>query len=110
MKYLITESQIDKVIFRYLNNQDFIQIKKNNRIYFVNSEGDKYAQIRYDKSDGLCYISIDLIEETSSFFSLQPYDSEQVIGRWVEDTLQMKVTYTPIKKYVSGGALRIPLN
>ncbi len=60
MKYLITESQFDKVIFRYLNNQDFIQIKKNNRIYFVNSEGDKYAQIRYDKSDGLCYISIDL--------------------------------------------------
>jgi len=47
MKYLITESQLDKVIFRYLNNQNFIQIERNNIIYFVNSEGDKYGQIRY---------------------------------------------------------------
>ena len=93
MKYLITESQLDKAIFRYLNNQDFIQIKKRNYIFFVNSEGDKYGQIRYDE-DEWCYISIDLIEEISSFFSLQPYDSEQVIGRWVENTLQMKVTET----------------
>ena len=110
MKYLITESQLDKVIFKYLNNQDFIQIVKGNRIYFVNSENDQYAQIRYDKVNGWCYIKESLIKEISSFFSLQESNSKQVISRWVEDTLQMKVTYTPIKKYVSGGALRIPLN
>ena len=28
MKYLITESQFDKVIFKYLDNQDFIKIEK----------------------------------------------------------------------------------
>lgn len=100
MKYLITESQFDKVIFRYLDNQDFIQIEKGSNIFFVNSENDKYAQIRYATSDGWCYISIDLIEEISSFFSLQTYDSEQVIGRWVENTLQMKVTET---RYAFGG-------
>ena len=94
MKYLITESQFDKVIFRYLNNQDFIQIDKGNRIYFVNSEGDEYAQIRYDKEDGWCFIEYDLITEISSLFSLQRYDSQEVIGRWVENTLQMKVTNT----------------
>ena len=110
MKYLITESQIDKVIFKYLNNQDFIQIVKGNRIYFVNSENDQYAQIRYDKVNGWCYIKESLIKEISSFFCLQESNSKQVISRWVEDTLQMKVTYTPIKKYVSGGALRIPSN
>ena len=110
MKYLITESQFDKVIFRYLNNQDLIQIVKGNRIYFVNSENDQYAQIRYDKVNGWCYIKESLIKEISSFFSLQESNSKQVISRWVEDTLQMKVTYTPIKKYVSGGALRIPSN
>ena len=91
MKYLITESQIDKVIFKYLDNQDFIQIKKGDRIYFVNSEGDEYAQIRYDKSDELCYIKHNLVNEISSFFSLEVSDSEQTIGRWVENTLQMKV-------------------
>ena len=86
MKYLITESQLDRVIFRYLDNQDFIQIEKNNSIYFVNSENDEYAQIRYDKSDGWCGITYELIEKISSFFSLDEYDSEEVIGRWVENT------------------------
>ena len=94
MKYLITESQFDKAIFKYLDNQDFIQIEKANRIYFVNSEGDEFAQIRYDKSDGWCGVNYDLIKEISSFFSLQPSDSKEVIGMWVENTLQMKVTDT----------------
>ena len=94
MKYLITESQFDKVIFKYLDNQDFIQIEKDDRIYFVNSENDEYSQIRFDKEDGWCFIYYKLIEEISAFFSLQESDSEQVIGRWVENTLQMRVTNT----------------
>ena len=94
MKYLITESQIDKVIFKYLDNQDFIQIKKGDKIYFVNSESDKYGQIRYDKYDGWCGIYYELIDEISAFFSMEESDSESVIGRWVENTLQMKVTST----------------
>ena len=94
MKYLITESQLDKAIFRYLNNQDFIQIERKDRIYFVNSEGDEYAQIRYDRRDGWCYIYYKLIKEISNFFSLGDSDSEQVIGRWVENTLKMRVTNT----------------
>ena len=94
MKYLITESQREKLIFKYLDNQDFIQIEKGNKIYFVNSEGDEYAQIRYDKDDGWCGIYYKLIDEISSFFSLEQNDSEKVIGRWVENTLQMRVTNT----------------
>jgi hypothetical protein len=94
MKYLITESQIDKVIFKYLNHQDFIQIDKGDKIYFVNSDDDEYAQIRYDEDDGECFIYIGLIEEISSFFSLQSSDSKEVIGRWVENTLQIMVEYT----------------
>jgi hypothetical protein len=93
MKYLITESKLEKVIFRYLDNQDFIQFEKGNRIYFVNSEGDEYAQIRYDKDDGWCYIYYELIDEISSFFSLNETDSKEVIAIWVENTHQMKVTY-----------------
>ena len=99
MKYLITESQFDKVIFRYLDNQDFIQIEKGEYIYFVNSEGDEYAQIRYNKSDGWCNINIDLLREILSFFSLRRSDSEKVIGRWVENTLQMRVKHTNLDTY-----------
>ena len=94
MKYLITESQRERVIFKYLENQDFIPIEKGDNIYFVNSEGDEYAQIRYDKEYGWCYTHYKLVDEISSFFSLGRDDSKEVIGRWVENTLQMEVTDT----------------
>ena len=51
MKYLITESQLDKVIFRYLDNQDFIVTGNDTSLFFVNSDDDKYAQIKYDEQD-----------------------------------------------------------
>ena len=110
MKYLITESQLDKAIFRYLNNQDFIQIDTNNSIYFVNSEGDEYAQIRYDKSNGWCGIYYKLINEISSLFSLDKTDSEQVISNWVENTLQMRVNNTKSLVGRYAWELRIPSN
>jgi hypothetical protein len=108
MKYIITESKLEKVIFRYLNSRNFIQIEKGDKIYFVNSEGDEHAQIRYDKSDGWCIINYELINELSSFFSLDEFNSEQVIGRWVENTLQMRVTYTFMPKQIPSSLLRIP--
>ena len=110
MKYLITESQLNKAVFIYLNSQDFIQIEKNDSIYFINSEGDEYGQIRYDKEDGWCGIYYTLIEDISSFFSLQEYDSKQVIGRWVENTLQLRVTNTSPRSTSWRHTLRIPSN
>ena len=108
MKYLITESQLDKVIFKYLNNQDFIQIEKVNRIYFINSEGDEYAQIRCNKNDRVCFISYKLVNEISSFFSLQTSDSEEIIVKWVENTIQMKVKYTSRLGPNTSSKLKIP--
>ena len=108
MKYIITESQLDNIIFKYLDNQDFIIIDMNDSIYFVNSEGDEYAQIRYDKKNGWCVIYYELVDEISSFFSMDEYDSEQVIGRWVENTLQMNVTNTVSATNVGGHELKIP--
>ena len=110
MKYKITDRQLDDVIFLYLDIQDFIKIEKKGGIYFVNSEGDVYAQIRYDKKNGWCYVYWKLINEISSFFSLEESESEKVIGRWVENTLQMRVTGTILQHVLSGFVLRIPSN
>jgi hypothetical protein len=99
MKYLINESQIDKVIFKYLDNQDFI-IKKSaktsfgvsNIIHFLNSEGDLRADsiINFYR-DGDCWINAELIDEIATFFSMNFDDSKYVIGRWVEHTLDERV-------------------
>jgi len=90
MKYLITESQKDKAIFKYLDNQDFVVIKMKNRLYYVNSEGDEYAQIRYHPKDRWCVINYDLAEEIGEFFSLDYSDSISVINKWIENKLGIK--------------------
>jgi hydroxymethylglutaryl-CoA reductase len=90
MKYLITESKLDSIIFDYLDNQDFVIIKMQNRLYYVNSEGDEYAQIRYHPKDRWCTINYDLADEVSKFFSLDYSDSIRVINRWTENKLGIK--------------------
>jgi len=110
MKYLIKESQFDKVIFKYLDNQDFVVVGDSTSLYFVNSESDKHAQIRYDEDSGWCYIYYELTEEISSFFSMEESDSKEVIGRWVENTLQMKVTNTDTPSFGVSFLLSTPFN
>jgi hydroxymethylglutaryl-CoA reductase len=90
MKYLITESQFDNIVFKYLDNQDFVVIKMPNRLYYVNSEDDEYAQVRYHPKDRWCTINYDLAEEVSKFFSLDYSDSISVINRWIENKLGIK--------------------
>ena len=108
MKYLITESKLNDIVFKYLDNQDFIKIERKDGIYFVNSETDKDAQIRYGKNDVWCIIHYNLINEISTFFSLKESDSERVIGKWVENTLQMKVTNTYLDFLWADSVLRKP--
>jgi len=108
MKYLITESQLDRAIFMYLNHQDFIQIKIGLLVYFVNSEDDEYAQIKNGNFG--CVISPELIKNISSLFSLDESDSKSAIGRWVGNTLQMKVTNTTKATLMSQSWLKIPSN
>ncbi len=108
MKFSITESKLNKVIFNYLNQKRFIKKETKDRIYFINNIDDEYAQIGYDKNDGRCFIYYKLIKEISLFFSMEESDSEQVIGKWVEDTLQMEVTYTVMTYIATHPELKIP--
>ena len=88
------DKDLERVIFSYLDGQDFIVTGNDTSLFFINSESDEYAQIRYDEDSELCFINIDLNKEISSFFSLGRDESQKVISRWVENTLKMKVTTT----------------
>ena len=106
MKYIITQKQLDKIIFEYLDSKNLPIIESEvlsdgkffKRIYFDipnrRKGAPKQALIRYDGGGGWskwCFISDRLVWEISSLFSLNESDSEEVIGRWVENTLQMNV-------------------
>ena len=94
---------INKIIFKYLDKQNFILIDNTKKIYFVNSESDEYSKISYNKNNGWCIIYHELIEEISAFFSIKESDSEKVISMWVENVLQMRVADAP--KYLNHGTL-----
>ncbi len=83
----------DKIVFKYLDDNNLIILNSETDVYFVENKDDKYAQIRL-RNDGFCFIYWSLIEEVSSFFSMEKSDSEAIIGKWVGKTLQTEVTYT----------------
>ena len=102
-------NQINKIIFKYLDSQNFVVIGDTDSIiHFVNSESDEYGTISYFKTNGSCYIYYKLIEEISTFFSMEESDSKKVIGSWVENTLQIRVTNTTLAFEAGNSALRIP--
>ena len=107
MKYLIKESQINRMIFKYLDNKNFSILKSKTDIFFVENRDDEYAQIRL-RNDGFCFIYWRLVVEISDFFSMEESDSKEVIGRWVENTLQMRVTNTAAIQQATHPQLRIP--
>ncbi len=84
----------DKIIEKYLTNQNYNQLEIDDNIYFVKNIGDEHTDIRFNKSDGWCYISYGLISFFSRMMGIEESDSESIIGRWVEHTLQMKVKNT----------------
>jgi hypothetical protein len=99
MKIIISENQeLDvkkKFIFMLLKNKNYnlIEIDDDGTIYFVKKIGDEKAEIRFDKSDGWCGISYNLISFLSTITGFQESEVKELIGKWVEHTLQMKVKY-----------------
>ena len=114
MKIIITEDQrdrvIEKVVFKYLDKRNYIQLDINDKIYFVENEGDEYVVIRYDKDGGWCFISYVLVSFFTKFTNIEKSVIKSIIGRWVEDTLQMKVSNIHIVDKTFYDGLRIPYN
>ena len=95
MKIIISESQElkskKKIILFLLDKQKYNLVEIGDRIYFVKNIGDERAEIRYDKDDGWCGISYDLVSFLSSITSFQRPEVQELISKWIEHTLQMEV-------------------
>jgi hypothetical protein len=94
MKFIITESKLEKVVIEYLNSLNLIILDKSTHIFFIREGIDEYPYIVYDKHNSKCIIYYDLISDITSLFSLDSNHLEELIGKWVEDTLDMKVKST----------------
>jgi hypothetical protein len=105
MKYLITESQIDSIVFKYLNTQDFYHREDGGGHYFFESErsykDNQYAKIAYYYMSDDCYISSDILTEVAEFFSLNLTRSLMIIAKWVEGKIGIEIKY-PYSDYGAG--------
>ena len=87
-------NKLEKIIFKFLDEKHFFIKETPDNYYFLENEDDEYDQIRIIKNDMVCYVNYNLFEEIESFFSLTRTDSKDVLTRYVENTLNIKVSNT----------------
>ena len=97
MKYLITESRLDKVIFKYLDNLNLYKIEYIGDYYFWRSKEswyiNDYVLISASRKRKDCFVVSDLLSEISSFFSLDLESALLIISKWVETKVNFEITY-----------------
>jgi hypothetical protein len=105
MKYLIKESQLNNIIFDYLDNQDFYHREDGGGHYFFESEhsykDNQYAKIVCSFIGEDCFISSDILTEVADFFSLDLYASLNIIANWVGNKIGTEIKH-PFSDYGAG--------
>ena len=92
MKYLIKESQFEKVVFRYLNTDLTMDENMSAYVFYVpnpTEKADSGRVIVCFKSDMGCFIDSDFAQDICDVFSLTPEESLEIIGKWVENKLDI---------------------
>ncbi len=99
MKFLIKESQFDKIVFKYLDGMDLEVIEYHYTYEFHGTPvmSDTIRDYRASrvitlfKEDMDCYINSDLTQEICDVFSLTSNECRDIIGRWVENKLGVSI-------------------
>jgi hypothetical protein len=109
MKYIITESRLEKVVFKYLDDKlEGTDIKKGIVSDFVFAVPGKdvglFAVNKYHKKgDNYLHIYFPLFDEIQTMFSMKEGDVLEVIGKYLESRYNMKLDYAPRLKSIFGG-------
>ena len=91
MKFLITESKLENVIFKYLDNQDFVKIDDGKRIWLIKSIEEDYSTIFYSRVTNYCSVRKSFVVNLRTFFSIDTKNAFEIISKWIEKTLDVKV-------------------
>lgn len=96
MKYIISESKLNDIIYKYLDLNLKGLNKRKPRTFkgkLFTYPDDIYGILGYE-NDGTLHIYYRLVDDISSNFGLDEYGSESIIGRWFSDRYQLEVTNT----------------
>ena len=104
MKYLITESKLNNVIFNYLMSLKLEVVYWPSYVSFVYSLEDTHAVMRYMRRSGRLIISEDFINSICTFFSADRDNIELLLANFVrENSTVGKIEPWDIKVY--GGMI-----
>ena len=100
MKYIITESRLDNIIFNYLDMKlNGIEKRKGRYTDFIFALPDEeYGILGWDKSGDL-YVGLILIDDIQDMFGIERYDFFRIIERYVVDRYNLDVKNTKLQKY-----------
>ena len=97
MKFIITESKLESLIFKYLDNQDFYKKKYENGYVFWESkeyyESGGYITINVSHKNDVCFVDSDLVVDIATLFNLELQASLNIIGEWVKPKIYFDFTY-----------------
>ena len=93
MKIIISESQLELFIYKYLDTKDLKLLKTSvNYNFYISDDlrGSRQFLISCDM-DGNCFISSILAGDVCSLFSLHPDNALSIISDWVETKIGIDV-------------------
>jgi len=94
MKYIITESRFENLIFKYLDNKlDGIELKKGKYSDIVFAfHNQEYGLMGWiGKKSNQLFTYYEIVNEVKTMFSMDESDALDVIGRYVESRYNLKV-------------------
>ena len=90
MKYLIKESHLNILIFKYLDNLNFHSVEDRGDLYIWENESSwsrsGYPLISTHIMYKDAYVSCELLREISEFFPVSLDESLNIIGEWFKYT------------------------
>jgi hypothetical protein len=100
MKYIITESRLDNIIFKYLDMKlNGLEKRKGRYTDFIFVLPDEeYGILGWDKTGDL-YVGLILIDDIQDMFGIERYDFFRIIERYVVDRYNLDVKNTKLQKY-----------
>ena len=101
MKYIITESKLEKTIINYLNEMygDLEQYTTDEYPYSVFYVKDNKVYMEQDLTFGNLFINYFTIwKDLRTIFSLEDEDISRIITKWVEETYKLR-GFTPDKDF-----------
>lgn len=111
MKYIITESRLEKVVFKYLDDKlEGTDIKKGKFSDFVfafpgRDVGLIAVNKYHKKGDNYLHIYLPFFEEMASMFSMKEGEVLDLIGKYLESRYNMKLDYTPKYRSMFGAVI-----